>query len=62
MSEQFKKGDLVRSKSEGPEMIVNAVGTGSDGQGVICVWFDGPIKHYDFFRSNALVRSERVVN
>ncbi len=41
MAGKFQIGDIVRLKSGGPDMTVNAVNVGVTGKQVYCVWFAG---------------------
>ena len=51
MTEKLKAGDVVRLKSDGPNMTVNAVN--EFGQ-VHCVWFVGVQQHEGRFNDDAL--------
>jgi uncharacterized protein YodC (DUF2158 family) len=54
MAINFKVGDVVRLKSGGPDMTVNAVGVGICNDQVYCVWFDGKKKGGESFPPEAL--------
>ena len=56
MAEQWKVGDIVRSKSGGVTMTVVKVGNHSSGSEVECTWFDGKKQAYQVFPPDALER------
>jgi uncharacterized protein YodC (DUF2158 family) len=50
--EAFKKGDVVRLKSGGPNMTIQD--TAAMGLGLICQWFDGNKVIRDHFNPESL--------
>ena len=60
MSEEIKKGDMVRLKSGGPNMMVNEIGEGFGGGElrVWCKWFD--TMHNPQAKDFALTSVEKV--
>lgn len=55
MPDQFKPGDVVKLKSGGPAMTVNAVGEQfGGGIRVWCDWFEGSKKFSSDFEPSAL--------
>ena len=56
--DKFKLGDLVRLKSGGPTMTVNALGHVVRAGQVTCVWFVGNKHNTAVFEENALVAVE----
>ena len=63
MSSEFKKGDLVRLKSGGPQMTVDNIAPrsmmGESGEiGVWCVWFDKGKEMSSVFGPHVLVLDE----
>lgn len=51
MSNNFKTGDVVKLKSDGPKMTVTRV----EDNGVWCTWFAGKKNEKSFFPFDALL-------
>lgn len=49
---QFEEGEIVKLKSGGPRMTIEALIT--DTNSVICSWFDGTDRKQETFRAAAL--------
>ncbi len=54
----WKPGDIVRLKSGGPMMTVDAVGEHMGSQAIWCTWFVGTKKFNDTFGPHSLKSAE----
>lgn len=55
MGTQFKKGDIVRLKSGGPDMTIDDIVTLTGKSRVRCVWFAGRKHESALFEPSSLV-------
>ena len=65
MSDEIKKGDVVRLKSGGPDMTVQNIADYSNygiEDGANCVWFDGKTKKQEVFDRLTLVQVDQQAN
>lgn len=59
MADGLNRGDLVKLKSGGPEMVIDSIESGADAMVAVCVWFEGTKTRKDSFGFHLLERVEK---